>query len=327
MQETEIKATIFIPTWFGDKYLDNLLESVFSQKCDFRYEVLIYDTSSKDRTVEIIKKYMKFNNNLRFKSINKKNFNHGLTRQLAAKDAKGSYVVYLTQDAIPAHDKWLHEIIRTFDFNKNIVAVLGSQQPRANAPPFLKREIKSVFRNLGNDDAISLYSKTSMHDKNIDFLGFYSDVNSATIKKFLLNEIPYRKADYAEDQIFGREIIQAGYIKAYNPKAKVIHSNEFKVLEYNKRMFDETMSLKRINTNLSKTTIIYEIKKLIKESIIDSIKIILDKEYSVFRKIYWIVVNPLYLINKWLGYHRAMSTSQYNNHQINKYSLEKNKNR
>jgi len=326
MKSSEITATIFIPTWFGDKYLDELLASVFSQKCDFLFEVLIYDSCSKDNTLAIIKKYINKHNNLRFKSINKKNFNHGLTRQRAALDAYGKYIVYLTQDAIPANNMWLSEIIKPFKLNKKIVAVLGSQQPRNTAPPFLKREINSVFNNLGNDLSTSLYYKDKKFADSLEFLGFYSDVNSATIKNFLLNTIPYRKADYAEDQIFGREIIQAGYIKAYNPRAKVIHSNDFTASEYTKRVFDETIALKRIGPILSTLKLGYVLKDLVKNIIIDSITIIINPEYNFKNKLHWLIFNPIYLINKWIGYYQAMRTTLGDSQKIKKYSLEKNKN-
>ena len=45
---------------------------------------------------------------------------------------------------------------------------------------------------------------------------FYSDVNSAARKDILTGEVPYRDVSYAEDQLLGRDVISAGYIKAYD---------------------------------------------------------------------------------------------------------------
>ena len=38
--------TVFIPTYFGEDYLEDLFTMVFRQKIDKSYEVLVYDTSS-----------------------------------------------------------------------------------------------------------------------------------------------------------------------------------------------------------------------------------------------------------------------------------------
>lgn len=55
---SEIKATVFIPTYYGEDNLDELFGSIIKQKTNFEYEILVIDTSSKDRTPEIIKAWL-----------------------------------------------------------------------------------------------------------------------------------------------------------------------------------------------------------------------------------------------------------------------------
>ena len=55
---SEIKATVFIPTYYGEDNLDELFGSLLMQKTNFEYEILVIDTSSKDRTPEIIKAWL-----------------------------------------------------------------------------------------------------------------------------------------------------------------------------------------------------------------------------------------------------------------------------
>ena len=43
---SEIKATVFIPTYYGEANLDELFESLIKQKTNFEYEILVIDTSS-----------------------------------------------------------------------------------------------------------------------------------------------------------------------------------------------------------------------------------------------------------------------------------------
>ena len=155
----DYKATVFIPTWFGERYLDEVLDAVFKQKVPFKYEVLIYDTSSKDRTPEIIEKYAKKHKNLRHKTITKDEFGHGKTRNAAAHDAKGEIVVYISQDVTPAHNRWLYEMIKPFELSEKIVGVMGKQDPRPHCFPLLKSEIRSTFRNFGPDFGTTLFIK------------------------------------------------------------------------------------------------------------------------------------------------------------------------
>ena len=50
------KVNVLLPTYNGEKYLPELLDSVMAQK-DVLIDVLARDDGSKDKTVEILKKY------------------------------------------------------------------------------------------------------------------------------------------------------------------------------------------------------------------------------------------------------------------------------
>lgn len=321
---SDIKATVFIPTWFGEKYLDEVLGSVFSQKVPFKFEVLIYDTSSKDRTPDIIKKYAKKHTNLRHKTITKDEFGHGKTRNAAAHDAKGEIVVYISQDVTPAHDKWLYEMVKPFELNSKIVGVMGKQDPRPHCFPLLKSEIRAVFNGFGPDFGTTVFYKDNFvkNQGDYDAISFYSDVNSAARRSFLTGELPYQDVPYAEDQLFGRDLIDAGYMKAYAPRGNVIHSNDMTLREYKHRMFDETIGLRKIGIPVEAPSKKLIVKMILRGSVRDTFNILRDKQYSFKRKIYWIVVNPLYHIEKWRGVRLAATLDIDDISAVNKYSLE-----
>jgi glycosyltransferase involved in cell wall biosynthesis len=44
------KATVFIPTYNGEKYIGQILDALFVQKVDYEYDVLIIDSGSRDNT-------------------------------------------------------------------------------------------------------------------------------------------------------------------------------------------------------------------------------------------------------------------------------------
>lgn len=103
-----IKATVFIPTYYGEDNLDELFTALYKQKVDFDMRFVI-DTSSKDRTPEVIRSWAP--RIFRYETITKPEFSHGRVHQQAAKMAQVSTSSTL-QDATPAHDRWLYEIIQ-----------------------------------------------------------------------------------------------------------------------------------------------------------------------------------------------------------------------
>lgn len=317
-------ATVFIPTYFGEQFLDELLDRVCTQIVDFDYEVLIYDTSSTDRTPEIIEKYAQKYDNIRHKIITKADYGHGKTRRDAAYDAKGEIVVYLSQDATPAHDRWLYEMVKPFELNEKIAGVMGKQDPRPNAFPLLKNEVRAVFSNFGPDGGTTLFYKDDFvkSQGQYDFIAFYSDVNSAGRKSILTGEIPYKPVPYAEDQLFGRDVIDAGYIKAFAARGNVLHTNDIRLRDYKARMFDETMGLRTVGIPVDVPSRKLIIKMIVKGVVKDWIRTLTDHDYSWKRKLYWLVVNPFYHIEKWRGVRLAASASLDDSNALEKYSLE-----
>lgn len=319
--------TIFLPTYFGEQYLEEMLEAIFKQKIDRTFEVLTYDTSSSDRTPEIIAKFAKKHKNMRTKTITKEEYGHGKTRIAAAHDSEAEFVVFISQDATPAHDRWLHELIKPFDISPKIIGVMGKQDPRPKAFPMLKREITSVFNSFGPNEGTTVFYKDDFvkTQEIYDKISFYSDVNSAARRKFLVGEIPYKDVAYAEDQLFGRDVIDAGYMKAYASRANVIHSNEFKMSEYKYRMFDETMGLRNVGIDVQQPSW----KFIIKVTAINFLKDIkwslTDKQYGWKRKIWGILTSPVYSINKWVGVRSAALADLADKEFVGKYSLEERK--
>jgi len=327
MSGSNLKATIFIPTYFGEKYLEKLLTMVFKQEVPYEYEVLIFDTSSTDRTPQIIESFQRQHSNLRFKTITKQEFGHGRTRNQAAHEAKGEIVVYLSQDAIPAHKRWLYEMIRPFEINEKIVGVVGKQWPRRNCVPLMKSEINGVFGNLGPEMGTTLFYKDDFANKQnvYEALCFYSDVNSAARRHYLLEQFPYRDVQYAEDQLLGRDIIDAGYYKAFAPRGVVWHSNDLTLREYKHRLFDETIGLREIGAEVPLPSFKAIVRMFIRGNLRDTRNTLRDKGYSFPEKLYWLMVNPFFHIEKWRGICKAIKADLDDPVIREKYSLERKK--
>ncbi|HSX06266.1 MAG TPA: glycosyltransferase family 2 protein [Candidatus Saccharimonadia bacterium] len=325
MSKPKYDATIAIPTWNGEEYLKQIIDAVMTQKTEHSYELLIVDSGSKDNTLTIVHENMRRHKNIRLHEIPNSEFGHGKTRNLMAHMAQGKYVVYLSHDAIPAHDHWLDEMLAPFELSDRVVGVMGKQEPRPYCIPMLKYEIRAVFGNFGPDFGTTLFYKGDFitNDGIYDAVRFYSDVNSAAPRDFLVSKISYRDVPYAEDQLYGQDVIEAGYLKAYASRGMVVHSNDLLLKDYKKRMFDEVMGLRVTGKSPALPSRGAVIKMILKGSLRDMVRISRDGQYSVKRKLYWYAVNPLFHIEKWRGVRLAMLTDMNDKRLAAKYSLEK----
>lgn len=321
----QLKATVFIPVYNGERdHLEETLSALYRQVTDFKWDVLITDSGSSDNSVAIINHFSEKYGNLRLLHLSKEEFSHGKTRQMAAEISQGEIMVYLTQDAVPHNEQWLAEMVRPFAMHSDIVAVLGNQKPRHYCFPAMKYDILAVFNEQGASDSLTFWQRLDESQRGkYTKESFYSDVCSAAPRRFLTEKIGYRPVAYSEDYEYGKDILDAGYIKVYNAKAIVEHSNDVRLSEYRRRIFDETYNV-RLNSGITnKVSIFSVVTNVFKASLKDSVKIISDKDYNWKRRMYWLLVNPLFHIEKWRGIRLANRVDL--NQDISQYSLEKKK--
>jgi rhamnosyltransferase len=315
-----VDATVFIPTFNGEKYLDRLLHAVESQDFVGNFEILIIDSGSSDATLDIIGTHPA----VRLVEIPGSEFGHGKTRNLAAKLARGTNIAYLSHDAIPADSNWLTNITAPLDpAGLDCVGVVGKHIARANCSPLLKYEIDGVFRACGPDGETTVIdgSLSKTHELTPGEL-FYSDVNSAARREFLLNTIPYRDVNYSEDMAFARDLLEAGYRKAYAATAIVEHSNDVTFSEYGKRIFDENLGMRRLGEGRQSLSWAQAKLRALRDIVVSWRRIVRDNDYSIWAKAHWLFVNPAYAWTKWTNIHRALNIDLNDKNAIARYSLE-----
>jgi len=289
-------VSVFIPTFNGEKYIAESIESVLRQQLPQGYdlELLVIDSGSRDKTVSIIK--AKYLDRLTFLEIPNAEFGHGKTRQFAVDHTKGEYVLFLTQDATPVDDHWLLNMIRPFALSPQVGCAFGRQIPRWDAVPTIKREVATVFAGLGPGKAISL-----TNDPNNSF---FSDVNSAVSRR-AIGQVPFRDLAYAEDQALAHDMIEAGFLKAYTPDGAVFHSNEYSVRGYAGRKLDEYLGLVRSIGYKASASRLKLLVGWIKPTIKDAAWTLRDREYGPRRKLAYLVVSVGYNVAARLGEYRA----------------------
>jgi len=222
----QYKISIIIPTYNAENYLRKLLDGIKNQSIK-DYKLIIIDSSSKDKTVQIARKYT---NNITI--IPQSEFDHGGTRTKAGQIAQGEILVYLTQDALPYDNQTIENIIKIFKNNK-IAAAYGRQISYENTNLFGKHLRTFNYTNksyIRNQEDINKYRiKTP----------FLSD-SFAAYRRSSLEDIGWFKDGLilGEDTYAGAKMILKGYSLAYVSEAKVYHSHSYTIWQEFKRYFD-----------------------------------------------------------------------------------------
>ncbi|ATB40561.1 hypothetical protein CYFUS_006010 [Cystobacter fuscus] len=230
-------VTVIIPVKNGGALLRECLSAVFSQQTDFPYEVLCVDSGSKDDSVDIIRSFP-----ARLLQIDPATFGHGRTRNLAIEHSPTDFVALITQDAVPDNDAWLRELIAPMRDNEQVAGVFGRHKPHAGCIPSEAYMLERHFAHFGADTTLFQIRPGpegwAHYEANKPYYRFLSD-NNAALRRSVWKRIPYRDVEFMEDQLWGADVLEAGYIKAYAPHAVVRHSHNYSPLTQARRAFDE----------------------------------------------------------------------------------------
>lgn len=221
-----MNVSLIIPTLNAEKFLIKLIPSLMKQSLSLA-EIIIIDSSSEDRTVDVATEL-----GCKTIVIERKYFDHGGTRNLGVRESTGDVVLFMTQDALPVDLCLIENLVEPLK-DKSIAASFGRQVPRPEANPPEK------FARLFN------YPETGIIKSKEDLLSmgiktyFFSNVCSA-VKRSEFREVegfPERSI-LSEDMLLASKLILKGYKVAYTPGAAVWHSHNYSSLQHFNRYFD-----------------------------------------------------------------------------------------
>lgn len=237
-------VTIIIPTYNGEKDLPLLLKSIAAQKGIEDPELLVIDSGSTDNTISIAEK-----NGARVEKIPQSEFNHGLTRNKAAQLAKGDFLIFTVQDALPLEQDTFHKLLTVLTSDKDIAGVSTKQVPFPDADMFAKWQIKNHIHALRLDGISYVSHKPPQTD--LLMLPFYAkrkitlldDVCCAVRKKLFEKIGGYKEMHFAEDVDYAIRAIQSGYKIGFVGTTGVIHSHTRPAEYFFRRYYADVLSV------------------------------------------------------------------------------------
>lgn len=227
-----MKVSIILLTLNAGERFKHLLKSIYDQSYK-DYEVILIDSCSTDNTIEYAKKYP-----INILIIDKKEFGHGKTRNLGAQIAKGEYVIYLTQDAIPTNNMWLENLIKSFD-NPEVAGTYSRQIPNKEA---------SSIDKFNYDEDYPCTNRVINKMNGTKYNVIFSDVSSAVRRSVLLNNPYPENIIVSEDLGWAIDVITKGYQIVYSSESKVHHSHAYSLTQIFRVTFDQGVSFNQIFT-------------------------------------------------------------------------------
>jgi rhamnosyltransferase len=292
--------SIVILTKDDEQYIGQLLESLLEQSYSDEVEILVIDSGSTDRTVEVARQYT-----CRLIEIPPEDFGHGRTRNLAVREARGELVAFVVSDALPCDEKWLYHLTEHFAGNDRLAGVYGRQvgpdAPHVNPLDALEPPYPDGFRvndlsDIENPDLLPFEQRR--------LLANFDNVTSC-VRRELVLQTPFPKVPYAEDMAWNWNILKQGYSTIYEPQATVYHYHRQRWSYTIKRHYlDQLILLELFDTVLLPNG--YQcIKRVWTHSVARCQQLWRVPSLSPLEKFYWSVCNVEFVLSAALGHYLA----------------------
>ena len=226
-----LTVSVIIPAYKPDDKFPKLLRMLEKQTCSFE-RLIIMNTEKqywKKEWEELVSK-------MEVHHIRREEFDHGGTRAQAANMCTSDILVYFTQDAVPADEYVIENLIKAFE-NPKTGAAYGRQLPAKDC------QIAERYTREFN------YPKTGRvkSKEDLPVLGiktFFCSNVCAAYRRDLYEKLGgfITHTIFNEDMIYAGNMVMAGYSVAYQADARVIHSHNYGNMQQFRRNFDLAVS-------------------------------------------------------------------------------------
>lgn len=313
-----MKASVIIPTKNAGRQFEAVLRAVIDQQAPWEFEVLVIDSGSTDGTVELAQS----TEGVRLHQIAPGDFGHGKTRNLAISLTSGEFVAVITHDALPVNKQWLVELVSAVEQSEDVAGAFGRHLAYLHDGPFVERDLRLHFDGFMDWPEVMTLEDAERYQNDEGYrqlLHYFSD-NNACLRRSVWEKIPYPDVDFAEDQLWAKQVIEAGYGKAYANKAVVFHSHSYGFVDLFRRSFDEARALQRLFGYRLGPSLLHMIAQSFRTVVADT-RYYFSAKLPVTELI-WLLRAPLRNTAKQLGYYLGQRYQRLPHFMVERISID-----
>lgn len=223
---TEVDVSIIIRTLNEARHLEDLLQKIEGQQTNgIDYEVIIVDSGSSDRTLEIAARY-----GCRVLHIAREDFSFGRSLNMGCREALGKILVMISGHCVPVNEHWLKNLCQPIQD--------GISQ-------------YSYGRQIGGVDThvseACIFAKFYPQESCIPQAGFFcNNANSALLKSAWEKNIFDEGLTGLEDMDLAKRLVEGGGLIAYKADAAVFHYHYESWPQVRCRFERESIALQKI---------------------------------------------------------------------------------
>ena len=224
-----VYLSIIIPLYNGQKTILPLLLSINASKRvkHEKIEVIIVDDKSKDKSIEVVKRFALGKKNKRLKKLKiislKRNQGPAVARDIGAKRAKGEVILFLDCDVV-LYKNTLYEVVRSFKKDPDLYALTGVWDKKQKSNKFFPKfkALRDWSYWINERDPRNYYylfsTRVAAIKKDLFLrLGGFNETYKAALVEDM--ELTYRIARrYAV--VFNEKVIVAHEFEDFTPIAK-----------------------------------------------------------------------------------------------------------
>ncbi len=203
-------VTIALLTRDAGSLLDRVLAGVAAQDTARDLELLVLDSGSTDATLEILRVH-----GARIIHTSPTGFDFGRSRDLAYQHAHGEIVVNLSQDAVPAHSRWLENLVAPLaDSQVAISSGASIPDPEREHPQF------PWERNGWFYFTREMTKFRSAHGRGVSF-------SNSAVRRAVWEKLRIDPQALGEDFQFQMKVQREGLGVAFPAHAEVLHHHDY----------------------------------------------------------------------------------------------------
>jgi len=218
-----VPVSVLLVVRDGMATLAGVLDAIEAQRTDFPIELVAVDSGSCDGSRELLA-----GRGARLVDVPAAAFDHGLTRNAGIAACRGDFVALLVQDAEPADDRWLAELVAPLQGSPAVAGSYARQLPRSDAGPVTRMNLEgwagaAPAPRLQRRLTAAEYEALAPAQRYARCI--FDDVSSC-VRRSVWERVPFRAAAFAEDVAWAKQVLLEGHDLFYAPSALVLHSHD-----------------------------------------------------------------------------------------------------